>query len=107
MRSRLHWIHSKGQHVSVERGSTYLGETVAKYIVLVVLLYIPAHFFHWENWTAFAAASLYLLWELSRMNDALAELADIWNEQYRAKQEAERDEYLRKRRGERGQSGQS
>jgi hypothetical protein len=54
---------------------------------------------------AFAGASLYLLWELMRVSDALADLAGMWNEQHRERQEAERDEYYRKRK-QRGDGAQ-
>ncbi|MER6060673.1 hypothetical protein ABT167_05575 [Streptomyces sp. NPDC001792] len=62
---------------------------------------MPVRLLGWDAWVAFAGASLYLLWELVRVSDALAELADMWNEQYQ-EQNSDRDEYLRKRRERRG-----
>jgi hypothetical protein len=61
------------------------------------VFYIPLRILHWDTWIAFAGASIYLLWELTRVNDALAELADLWNEQHRARQEAEREVCLQRR----------
>lgn len=58
-------------------------------------------FLHWGEWIPFAGASLYLLWELGRVSSALAELASLWNGQYAKQEEAERDEYYRKRREQR------
>ncbi len=58
-------------------------------------------FLQWGEWIPFAGASLYLLWELGRVSSALAELASLWNGQYAKQEEAERDEYYRKRREQR------
>ncbi|TLS44352.1 hypothetical protein FE633_20160 [Streptomyces montanus] len=44
--------------------------------------------FHWGEWISFAGASIYVLWELGRINSALRELADLWNEQYQQRQES-------------------
>ncbi|WP_225859649.1 hypothetical protein [Streptomyces albicerus] len=43
----------------------------------------------------FAGAGVYLLWELGRINSALGELADLWNEQYQQRQESARVDSLR------------
>ncbi|MDQ0904385.1 hypothetical protein QFZ22_000370 [Streptomyces canus] len=103
MRSRLHWIHRKGQHVTVERNPTYMGEIFAKFLVLAFILAVPARLLHWDSWTGVAGASLYLFWELVRVSDALGELATLWNEQYLTQQETERAEYLRKKQEQRGE----
>lgn len=103
MKSRLQWMHTRGQHVTVERGAPYMGETVAKFLTLAFLLWIPVHILRWDDWIPFAGASLYLLWELARVSDALGELAILWNEEYRKRQEAEREAYYEKRKQQRGQ----
>jgi endonuclease/exonuclease/phosphatase (EEP) superfamily protein YafD len=94
MRSRLQWIHGRGEHVIVERQQTYRAEIFVKFLVLVGLLYMPVLIFHWGEWIPFAGASIYLLWELGRINSALGELADLWNEQYQQRQESARDASL-------------
>ncbi|MFF2126581.1 hypothetical protein ACFVW1_14490 [Streptomyces olivochromogenes] len=91
MRSRLQWIHSRGEHVIVERKQTYRAELFVKLLVLVGLLYMPVLIFHWGEWIPFAGASIYLLWELDRTNSALGELTDLWNEQ---RQESARNHSL-------------
>src|ERR1044072_9448361 len=101
VRSRLHWTHSKGQYVTVERNPTYMGEIFAKFLVLGFILAVPARLLQWESLTAVAGASLYPFWELVRVSDALGELATLWNEQYRTRQETERAEYHRKKREQR------
>lgn len=104
MKSRLHWIHGRGQQVIVERNPNYMGETFAKFLVLAFLLWIPVNILRWADWIPFAGASLYLFWELVQVSDALGELASLWNEQYRQRQEAERDEYYKQRKQQRDQS---
>jgi hypothetical protein len=104
MRSRLHWVHARGQHVTVERNTTYTSEVFVKFLVLAFIIAMPVRILHWGDWIPFAGASLYLLWELGRINGALGELADMWNEQYRERQEAERAEYYRKRRENRDET---
>ncbi|MGW0874492.1 hypothetical protein ACWD3Z_29015 [Streptomyces sp. NPDC002740] len=95
MRSRLQWIHGRGEHVSVERKQTYAAEIVVKFLVLAGLLYMPVVLIlHWGEWIPFAGASVYLLWELGRLNSALGELADLWNEQYQQRQEPARSDSL-------------
>ncbi|MFI1921444.1 hypothetical protein [Streptomyces sp. NPDC020377] len=88
MRSRLQWIHGRGGHVSVERTQTYAAEILVKFLVLAGLLYMPVVLiFHGAEWIPFAGASSYLLWELVRLNSALGELADLWNEQSELRQQ--------------------
>ncbi|MFF1604202.1 hypothetical protein ACFVYV_43455 [Streptomyces mirabilis] len=103
MRSRLRWIRSRGQHVTVERNTTYTSEVFVKFLVLAFLLWMPVHILRWGDWIPFAGASLYLLWELGRINGALGELADLWNEQYRERQEAERAQHYQRRGQQRDQ----
>jgi endonuclease/exonuclease/phosphatase (EEP) superfamily protein YafD len=95
MRSRLQWIHGRGEHVIVERKQTSMAEIFVKFLVLVGLLYMPVLIFQWGEWIPFAGASIYLLWELGRINSALGELADLWNEQHQQRQESARHESLR------------
>jgi hypothetical protein len=104
MKPRLRWIHARGQHVSVESGSGYVGETFAKFLLLAFVIAVPVRILHWGDWIPFFGASLYLMWELGRTCDALGELAGLWNEQYRKQQEAEREEYYRKRQEKRDES---
>ncbi|MGP4044026.1 hypothetical protein [Streptomyces sp. 2A115] len=94
MRSRLQWIHGRGEHVIVERKQTYTAEIFVKFLVLVGLLYMPVLIFHWGEWLPFAGAGIYLLWELGRINSALGELADLWNDQYQQRQESARSDSL-------------
>ncbi|MFG2029873.1 hypothetical protein [Streptomyces sp. NPDC048825] len=94
MRSRLQWNHGRGEHVIVERKQTYTAEILVKFFVLVGLLYMPVLIFHWGEWIPFAGASIYLLWELSRTDSALGELAGLWNEQYQQRQESTRTDSL-------------
>ena len=82
MRSHLQWIHGSGERVVVKRGQTYTAEILVKFLVLVGLLYMPVLLFHWGEWIPFAGAGVYLLWELTRVNSALGELATLWNEQH-------------------------
>ncbi|MEU9288028.1 hypothetical protein AB0D57_25810 [Streptomyces sp. NPDC048275] len=93
MRSHLQWIHGRGERVIVERNQTYTAIFV-KFFVLVGLLYMPVLIFHWGEWIPFAGASIYLLWELGRINSALGELADLWNEQYQQRKEPARNDSL-------------
>jgi len=95
MRSRLQWIHGRGEHVIVERKQTSMAEIFVKFLVLVGLLYMPVLIFHWGEWIPFAGASVYLLWELGRINSALGELAGLWNEQHQQRQESARHDSLR------------
>lgn len=95
MRSRLQWIHGRGELVIVERKQTYTAEIFVKFFVLVGLLYMPVLIFHGGEWIPFAGASIYLLWELGRINSALGELADLWNEQHQQRQESARERSLR------------
>ncbi|WP_371573083.1 hypothetical protein [Streptomyces sp. NBC_01314] len=95
MRSRLKWIHRRGEQVLVERKQTYTAEIYVKFLVLAGLLYMPVLLFHWGEWIPFAGAGIYLLWELGRINSALGELADLWNEQYQQRQDSARKEYHR------------
>ncbi|MGW3819649.1 hypothetical protein [Streptomyces sp. NPDC005046] len=101
MKSRLRWVHARGQHVIVERDPTYTAEVFVKFLTLAFVIAIPVRILHWGDWIPFASASLYLLWELGRISSALAELASLWNGQYAKQQEAERDEYSQKRRKQR------
>lgn len=97
MRSHLRWSHGRGERVVVEREQAYRA-ILLKYLVLVGLLYMPALLFHWGAWIPFAGAGGYLLWELGRVNSALGELADLWNERYAQGQgqaEAQRQEPAR------------
>ncbi|WP_328767850.1 hypothetical protein [Streptomyces sp. NBC_00286] len=75
MSSRLQWIHGRGQRIIVERDRT--PEILVKFIVLVGLLYLATRILYWGEWVAFAGASVYLLWELGRINSTLAARADI------------------------------
>ncbi|MDG5805186.1 hypothetical protein P9869_21425 [Streptomyces ossamyceticus] len=95
MRSRLQWIHGRGERVAVAGGQTYLAEIVLKVLVLVGLLYMPVLVFHWGTWFPFAGAGLYLLWELSRLSSALGELAGLWNEQHQPRPEPARSVALK------------
>lgn len=94
MRSRLQWIHGRGEHVIVERKQTYRAELFVKLLVLVGLLYMPVLLLHRGEWIPFAGAGIYLLWELGRTNSALGELADLWNEQHQQRQESARNHSL-------------
>ncbi|MEV0219100.1 hypothetical protein [Streptomyces sp. NPDC050704] len=94
MRSRLQWTHGRGERVSVERKQTYTAEILVKFFVLVGLLYMPVLIFDWGEWIPFAGAGAYLLWELGRINSALGELADLWNEQHQQRQESARSASL-------------
>ncbi|MFC4463161.1 hypothetical protein ACFPH6_00765 [Streptomyces xiangluensis] len=94
MRSRLQWNHGRGEHVIVERKQSYTAEILVKFFVLVGLLYMPVLIFHWAEWIPFAGASIYLLWELGRIDSALGELAGLWNEQYQQRQESTRTDSL-------------
>lgn len=96
MKSRLRWIHARGQHVIVERDPNYTAEVFVKFLVLAAVIYVPVHILHGGDWIPFGGASLYLLWEVGRVTSALAELAGLWNEQYAKQQEAERAERYRK-----------
>ena len=87
MKSRLQWTHGRGEHAVVARRRAYAAEILVKFLVLVGLLYLPVLLFHWGEWIPFAVAGGYLLWELSRLNDALGELADLWNERHRQREE--------------------
>ncbi|WP_151476153.1 hypothetical protein [Streptomyces albicerus] len=95
MRSRLQWIHGRGERVVVARKQTFTAEIFLKFFVLAGLLYMPVLIFQWGEWIPFAGASVYLLWELGRINSALGELADLWNEQYQQRQESARVDSLR------------
>ncbi|KFG00876.1 hypothetical protein IQ62_11365 [Streptomyces scabiei] len=95
MRSRLQWIQRRGEHVLVARRQSYAAEIYVKFLVLVGLLYMPVLLFHWGEWIPFAGAGIYLLWELGRIDSALVELADLWNEQYQQRQESVRKEHDR------------
>ncbi|WP_405910818.1 MULTISPECIES: hypothetical protein [unclassified Streptomyces] len=88
MRSRLQWIHGRGEDVVVERNRTYAAEVLVKFFVLAGLLYMPVLIFQWGEWIPFAGTSIYLLWELGRTKSALGELANLWNEQYQQRQES-------------------
>ncbi|MFG2789555.1 hypothetical protein [Streptomyces sp. NPDC048419] len=72
MNARLQRIHDHGQRVVLERDET--SEIVVKFLVLAGLLYLVVRIFDWGTWIAFAAASVYLLWEISRINSALGKL---------------------------------
>ncbi|MFG2957254.1 hypothetical protein ACGF5O_26465 [Streptomyces sp. NPDC048291] len=87
MKSRLQWTHGRGEHVVVAPKRAYAAEILVKFLVLVGLLYLPVLLFHWGEWIPFAAAGGYLLWELSRVSDALGELAGLWNERHRQREE--------------------
>ncbi|MER7184035.1 hypothetical protein ABT404_31980 [Streptomyces hyaluromycini] len=87
MRSRLQWIHGRGEHAVVARRQTYAAEILVKFLVLVGLVYMPVLVFHWGVWIPFAAAAGYLLWELGRVTSALGELADLWNERHTQQRE--------------------
>ncbi|MER6157854.1 hypothetical protein ABT147_20250 [Streptomyces sp. NPDC001868] len=93
MRSHLQWSHGRGERVVVEPKQAYRA-ILLKFLVLVGLLYMPALLFHWGAWIPFAGAGVYLLWELGRVNSALGELADLWNEQYERREEPARSEPL-------------
>ncbi|MFI9612645.1 hypothetical protein ACIHCM_13385 [Streptomyces sp. NPDC052023] len=88
MRSCLRWIHGRDQYVLVARSPTYMGETVAKFLILAFLIWLPVDILGWPDWIPFAGASPYLYWELIRVRDPLGELAD---------QQAERDEHRRRK----------
>ncbi|MER5787620.1 hypothetical protein [Streptomyces sp. NPDC001980] len=94
MKSRLQWINGRGEHAVVARGQEYAAEVLVKFLVLVGLLYMPVLLFHWGQWIPFAAAGIYLFWELARITSALGELADLWNEQRRQRQEPARTDAL-------------
>ncbi|WP_406431100.1 hypothetical protein OHB00_03535 [Streptomyces sp. NBC_00631] len=94
MRSRLQWIHGRGEHAVVARTQAYAAEILVKFLVLVGLLYMPVLLFHWGEWIPFAVAGVYLFWELVRMNTALGELAGLWNEQHQQRQEPARSDVL-------------
>ncbi|MHC3474989.1 hypothetical protein ACYF6T_40805 [Streptomyces sp. 7R007] len=79
----------------LKRKQTYRPEIFVKFIVLVGLLCMPVLIFRWGQWIPFAGGSLYLLWELDRINNAFCELADLWNEQYAQHQVSPRDATLR------------
>ncbi|MFD8812352.1 hypothetical protein ACFV23_12940 [Streptomyces sp. NPDC059627] len=87
MRSRLQWIHGRGEHAVVAPQRAYVAEVLVKFLVLVGLLYMPVLLFHWGQWIPFAVAALYLIWELARVSSALGELAHLWNEQHAQRQE--------------------
>ncbi|MFJ8109083.1 hypothetical protein [Streptomyces sp. NPDC096132] len=93
MRSQLRWIHGRGEHVTVERKQTYAAVFI-KFLVLVGLLYMPVLMSYWGEWVPFAGASVYLLWELGRVNSALGELTDRWNDRSRQLQEPARSDSL-------------
>jgi endonuclease/exonuclease/phosphatase (EEP) superfamily protein YafD len=95
MRSRLQWIHGRAERVVVARKQTFTAEIFLTFFVLVGLLYMPVLIFQWGEWIPFAGAGVYLLWELGRINSALGELADLWNEQYQQRQESARVDSLR------------
>ncbi|WP_326725645.1 MULTISPECIES: hypothetical protein [unclassified Streptomyces] len=94
MRSRLQWIHGRGEDVVVERNRTYAAEILVKFFVLAGLLYMPVLIFQWGEWIPFAGTSIYLLWELGRIKSALGELAGLWNEQHQQRQESARSNSL-------------
>ncbi|MEW1776015.1 hypothetical protein [Streptomyces sp. NPDC086777] len=94
MTSRLQWTHGRGEHAVVARGKGYVAEILVRFLVLAGLVYMPVLLFHWGEWIPFAVAGVYLLWELSRVSDALGELADLWNEQHRQRQEPARSDAL-------------
>ncbi|MFF4113377.1 hypothetical protein [Streptomyces sp. NPDC001714] len=87
MNSRLQWSHGRGEHAVVARKRAYTAEVLVKFLVLVGLLYMPVLLFHWGQWIPFAVAGIYLFWELGRLNSALGELADLWNESHAERQE--------------------
>ncbi|GAB2968177.1 hypothetical protein GCM10023080_033780 [Streptomyces pseudoechinosporeus] len=91
----MQWIHGRGEHVVVERKQTSMAEIFVKFFVLAGLLYMPVLIFDWREWIPFAGASVYLLWELGRLNSALGELADLWNEQHQQRQEPARSDSLK------------
>jgi hypothetical protein len=94
MRSRLQWIHGRGERVVVERKQTYAAEIFVKLLVLAGLLYMPVLILQGGEWIPFAGTSIYLLWELGRINSALGELAGLWNAQYQQRQESARSDSL-------------
>lgn len=94
MTSRLQWVQGRGEHAVVARGRTYAAEVLVKFLVLAGLLYMPVLLFHWGQWIPFAAAGVYLFWELRRVSSALGELADLWNEQHRQRQQPVRSDTL-------------
>ncbi|MFD4507235.1 hypothetical protein [Streptomyces sp. NPDC058457] len=96
MRSRLQWIHGRGEHAVVARKQAYAAEILVKFLVLVGLVYMPVLVFHWGEWIPFAVAGGYLLWELGRVSSALGELADLWNERHaQQRQEPVRSDALK------------
>ncbi|MFK0150646.1 hypothetical protein ACIQVK_01035 [Streptomyces sp. NPDC090493] len=92
MKSRLQWTHGRGERAVVAPKKAYAAEILVKFLVLVGLVYLPVLLFHWGEWIPFAVAGGYLLWELSRVSSALGELADLWNEQHRQRQEPVRSD---------------
>lgn len=95
MRSRLQWTHQRGEYVTALTADP--GEAIAKYLVLAFVIWIPGHILHWPGWIPFVGASLYLLWELTRVSDALNELTRAWNDQYRKQQADDRGEHRKRR----------
>ncbi|MEU6194899.1 hypothetical protein [Streptomyces sp. NPDC047061] len=95
MKSRLQWSHGRGAQAVVARRQAYAAEVLVKFLVLVGLLYMPVLLFHWGEWIPFALAGGYLFWELGRINSALGELADLWNEQREQEQEPARTAALK------------
>ncbi|MFI6565189.1 hypothetical protein [Streptomyces sp. NPDC050534] len=91
MNSHPQRIHGRGPRVLGERNQT--SEIVVKFVVLAGLLYLVVRVFEWGVWIPFAGASVYLLWEISRINSALGELAHRPNRQYHGQQNSGRDEF--------------
>lgn len=78
MRSSLRRTRGRAQRVVGERNRT--PEILVKFLVLAGLLYLVARLFRWGAWIPFAGASLYLLWEIGRINGALGELTGLREE---------------------------
>ncbi|MFE7169909.1 hypothetical protein [Streptomyces sp. NPDC057616] len=78
MKTRLRQIHGGGPRVAADHTRT--SEILLKFFVLAGLLYLVVRVFQWGAWIAFAGASVYLLWEITRINGALGELARLRDE---------------------------
>ncbi|MFR0357275.1 hypothetical protein [Streptomyces sediminimaris] len=95
MRSSLQRTRGRGRRVVGEYSRT--PEILVKFVVLAGLLYLVVRLLRWGTWIPFAGASLYLLWEIGRIDGALGELAGLRQEPGRQRQETGHDEPSSKR----------
>lgn len=96
LRSRDGMGGLKRAPVHVEPNGSYFNTVIPKYLLLVVVIYLPLRILDWPGWIAWPAANLYLLWEFTRERAGHIELGQSWNVLLKERMEHERRQHERR-----------